>query len=177
MMEFSQCFHCLIYTRIEQWGDETMERKNLHGLGKLTLAPPRSMVETQKITWTTAKTNMKICRWCNASKDSNGTLPLLAQFLGPLSSSESSLLLPFHSHGIMISECWLVISCCLHGSMMVAAFSGIHIWLTTFWATVNKSDMNPSTINSACNIHTLLILSSLFRDKNHYLFFAASNIR
>ena len=42
-----------------------------------TLIPPKIMVRAQNDTCTTASTNMKICRWCNAVVDSNGTFPCI----------------------------------------------------------------------------------------------------
>lgn len=41
----------------------------------ITLAPPRTMVVAQKMTWKTASTKMKIWSWCNASTATNGTWP------------------------------------------------------------------------------------------------------
>lgn len=42
---------------------------------QFTFAPPKSIVKRLKSTWVIARTKMKICSWCNASIDNNGTFP------------------------------------------------------------------------------------------------------
>ena len=44
-----------------------------------TCAPPKSIVVTLKITCVIARTNMKMCSWCVASRDRSGTFPCKKQ--------------------------------------------------------------------------------------------------
>ena len=75
LIDASQCFHRLIYR------ESDLVKKPLYANGNKTqrdglptLAPPNTTVRTENVTCTIASMKIKMCRWCNASSDNNGTL-------------------------------------------------------------------------------------------------------
>lgn len=53
---------------------ETSNKQMMQKLLVQTFAPPNTTVRREKVTWTIARTKIKMWRWCNASRESSGTL-------------------------------------------------------------------------------------------------------
>lgn len=160
-------------------------RKTLTKASYITLAPPRTIVEAQKMTWTTASTNIKIWRWCNASTDIKGTFPCKTMLMKKSKiliiekhpewdrsfKGNITLLVQWSGLAPVESKCrvlktseWDVSGAwCsssngfLQGNMLLTRAGGTHICLIAVWDTVNISEMNPKSISSVSG-NTILVM-------------------